>query len=89
MITSSEFRVPPNITIPKFRRPSTPRCSVRSAARFARRTTVQSYHEQTTYTNLWDRRSKSARLALLDTGRTGEESAADALVDYLEERPLG
>jgi hypothetical protein len=33
-----------------------------------------------------DRRSKSARTALLDTGRTGEESAADGLGDYLGAR---
>ena len=39
--------------------------------------------------NLWDRRSKSARTPLLDTGRTGEESAADGLADYLEETPAG
>jgi hypothetical protein len=32
---------------------------------------------------------KVCAMALLDTGRTGEESAADALVDYLEECPLG
>ena len=57
--------------------------------RFVRRTTVQSYHEQTTYTNLWDRRSKSARTPLLETGRTGEESATDGLADYLEERSQG
>jgi hypothetical protein len=38
------------------------------------------------HTNLWDRRSKSARTTLLDAGRTGEESAADGLADYLEER---
>ena len=60
MITLSEFRVPPSITISGLRRPSGPRCSVRSAARFARRTIVQSYHEETTYTNLWDRRLESA-----------------------------
>ena len=48
----------------------------------------QSHHEQTNkrHTNLWDRRSKSARTPLLTTGRTGEESAADGLADYLEER---
>jgi len=48
-------------TISGFRRPSAPRCSVRGAARFARRTTVHSHHEQ---------KSKSARTPLLDTGRT-------------------
>ena len=60
-------------TISGFRRPSAPRCSVRGAARFARHTTVHSNHEQ---------RSKSARTPLLDTGKTGNESAADGLADY-------
>jgi hypothetical protein len=48
---------------------------VRGAARFARRTTVQSHHDLS-------RRSKSGRtplLNLLNTGRTGKESAADGL----------
>jgi len=36
-------------TISGFRMPSAPRCSVRGAARFARRTTVHFHHEQTTY----------------------------------------
>ena len=53
--------------------PSAPRCSVRGAARFVRHTTVHSNHEQ---------RSKSARTPLLDTGKTGNESAADGLADY-------
>jgi hypothetical protein len=34
------------------RRPSAPHCSVRGAARFARRTTVLSRHEQRTYESL-------------------------------------
>ena len=53
--------------------PSAPRCSVRGAARFVRHTTVHSNHEQ---------RSKSARTPLLDTGKTGNESAVDGLADY-------
>lgn len=57
-----------------------PRCSVCGAAWFARRATVRSHDE---------RRSKSARTLLLDTGRTDEESAADGLFEYLEERPRG
>jgi hypothetical protein len=36
-------------TISGFRMPFAPRCSVRGAARFARRTTVHFRHEQTTY----------------------------------------
>jgi hypothetical protein len=64
-------------TISGFRRPSPRRCSVRGAEQFEHHTTVHSHHEQ---------RSKSARTALLDAGRTGKECAADGLADYLEER---
>ena len=51
-------------------------CSVCSAAGFARRARVEPSMNRTTYTNLWNQRSKCAPTVLLDTGRTGEDSAA-------------
>jgi hypothetical protein len=60
-----------------------PRCGPVRASRYS------SIMNQMTYTDRWDRRSRSAPTVLLDTGRTGEESAGDGLADYPEDTRKG